>query len=332
MTRRTAWSAVTVLAVLVFLFFGAGTAYSLLAPDYVFADGELAGEAAILTGSLALAAVGAHRSQAADRRLHDGVPDFGAWLPGREGSHGEGRIDLDAQTVRLRRIARRATAIAVGCGLLFVGGLAGIIAADRAAAALLATGVRVEGSVLSVVNPAKGDGTPSIWVRYHSPDASWTREIDRDTDHEYHEGEVVTVVYDPADPAHVRTTAEPNASSGFSVVLLICGFAALPFAATSALGWRRRARAVAVTGWRIATVTVVPAVRRATEIEARYRDGSGIELRCAPSLHRPDALTRRRAWIGGWGRRMVVLFPYGPDTPGPHLVPVSAISPRTTTG
>ncbi|MEV5713261.1 DUF3592 domain-containing protein [Amycolatopsis mediterranei] len=329
MTRRTAWLVVVVAAVLVFLFFAAGTTYSLLAPDHVFADGELAGEAAILIGSAALAALGVHRRHALDRRLREDVPDFGAWLPGREGSHGEGRVDLAAQTVRLRRTARRATAIAAAWTLLFAGGLAAVIAADRATVALLATGVRGEGSVLSVENPARG--TPAIWVRYHSPGASWTEEIARDSGQEYHAGEAVTVVYDPADPEHVRTTLEANPDrvlTGFGVMFLVTGFVVLPPAGTAALGWWRRARAVAATGWRIATVTVVPFVRRAREIEVSYRDGSGIVLRCVPSLHSIDALARRRAWIGGWGRQMVVLCPYGPEKPGPYLVPVRATGPR----
>ena len=329
MKGRAGWLALIVAAVLVFLFFGAGTAYSLLTPDYAFADGELLGEAVILTGSLALAAFGAHRLRAPDVRLRDSVPDFGAWLPGRDGSHGEGRVDLGAQTARLRRTALAATAIAGAWAVLFTGGLATVIAADRAAADLLATGVHTEGTVLSVEEQARG--APTFWVRYHTPGASWTEEIVRGSGREYHAGEAVTVVYDPADPAHVRTTAEANGSQvveGFAVTALVAGFLVLPLAASAAWGWWRRARAVAETGWRIATVTVVPRVRRGPRIEVGYRDGSGIELRCAPSLHRPGDLARRRAWIAGWGRQMVVLFPYGPDKPGPQCVPVLAAGPR----
>lgn len=90
----------------VFLFFGAGTTYSLLAPVYVFADGELPGEAAVLAGSLAL---GAHRLRVPDRRLRNGVPGFGAWLPAPDAAE----IDPDTPTAHLRRTARRAAAIAV---------------------------------------------------------------------------------------------------------------------------------------------------------------------------------------------------------------------------
>lgn len=319
--RRTGWSAVTVAAVLVFLFFGAGTTYSLLAPDYVFADGELPGEAAVLAGSLALAAFGAHRLQAPDRRLRDGVPGFGAWLPAPDAAE----IDPDTPTARLRRTARRAAAIAVAWAVLFAGGLAGVIAADRAAADLLATGVRVDGSVIAVHDRFRG---PSwIRVRYDAPGASRVAEIDHGSGHVYHVGEPVTVVYDPADPAHVRTTAEANENGvlvGFGVAFLVAGFAGLPFAAKAAAGWRRRVRAVAATGWRSATVTVGPRVPRRQKAEARYRDGSGVVLRCALSVHGFGAPARRPAWIGGWGRQMVVSF----ADDGPHHVPVSATGPR----
>ncbi|WP_103339781.1 DUF3592 domain-containing protein [Amycolatopsis sp. CA-126428] len=327
--RRTGWCVVTVAAVLVFLFFGAGTAYSLLTPDYDFADGELLGEAGILTGSLALAGFGLHRLHAPDRRLLAAVPDFGAWLPARDGTHGEGRVDLGAQAARLRRTARRATGIAAAWAALFAAGLAGVIAADRAAADLLVTGVRGEGTVLDVFDPARG--SPSIRVRYPAPEVSRIEDIAVGSGHEYHVGEPVTVVYDPADPAHVRTTAEANGNPvlvDFGVVFLVTGFVALPVAATAALGWWRRARAVAATGWRIATVTAVPPGGRRADIEARYRDGSGIVLRCAPSLHDPGTPVRRRAWIGGWGRQLVVLFPPGRDRPGPRPFPVIAAGPR----
>lgn len=318
-----------VAAMLTFLFFGAGTTYSLLTPGYGFADGELLGEAVILTGSLALAAFGAHRLHAPDRRRLAEVPDFGAWLPTREGSHGEGRVDLAAQTARLRRTALRAAGIAAAWAVVFAAGLAAVMAAERAAANLLVTGARTGGSVVAVHDPARG--TPTIEVRYEAPGGSRVAEIALDSGREYHEGDPVTVVYDPAGPARVRTTEEANDDGvlvGFGVVLLVTGFIVLPLAASVALGWWRRARAVAATGWRIATVTAVPQVRRAVEIEARYRDGSGIDLRCAPSLHRPDAVVRRRAWIGGWGRQMVVLFPPAPGRAGPHCVPVYAAGPR----
>ncbi|MEV7042024.1 hypothetical protein [Amycolatopsis sp. NPDC051061] len=103
----------------------------------------------------------------------------------------------------------------------------------------------------------------------------------------------------------------------------VAGFAGLPFAAKAAAGRRRRVRAVAATGRLRATVTVGPRVPRRQEAEARYRDGSGI-VRCALSVHGFGAPARRPAWIGGWGRQMVVGFADN----GPHHVPASATGPR----
>lgn len=332
--RRTLWLTVSAIGLVVFLFFAAGTTYSLLAPGYVFADGELPGEAAILTGSLALAALGLNRLRAWDARLRALAPDFAAWLPARDANNGEGRIDLEAATAGLRRIARRAAALVLAWAALFAGGVVGANAADQAAAGLLATGVRTDGLVLSVEDPVKG--TPSMWVRYHSPGASWTEEIVRDSDRVYHVGDTLTVVYDPADPARVRTLGERNENQvlvGFSVMALLVSFVGLPIAVKAAVGWRGRARAAARTGWRIAEASVEPDVfhRRLPEIRVRYRDGTGLVLRCALSFRGPGDLAGqgfRRAWIGGWGRRMVVLFPYGPRKPGPYAMPAYATVPR----
>jgi hypothetical protein len=192
--------------------------------------------------------------------------------------------------------------------------------------------------VLSVYDPGKG--TPSMQVRY----GTRTAKIVRDSGHHYHVGEAVTVVVDPADPEHVRTTEEENENQfvfGLCIAALLLGLAGAPAAAGAALGWRRRAWAVGVTGWRVATVDVVPdrsiggRKRPPPTIHVRYRDGTGIVLRAVPSTHGAKALadfTDRLAWVGGWGREMAVLFPQGPRRPGPYAVPAAAKTPRATSG
>jgi hypothetical protein len=333
--RRTVWLAVTVIGVTVFLFFAAGTTYSLLAPDYVFEDGELPGEAAILACSLALAAFGGHRQRVADRLLGAAASEhgFGAWLPPSDAADRDRRIDFAAETVRVRRIARRAAALTLVWAALAGSGVTGMVLLDQAAADLLATGTRVDGVVLAIHDPARG--VPSMQVRY----GTRIVEIVRDSGHDYHVGEAVTVVQDRADPERVRTTEEKNENQvlfGLCVVVLLIGLAGVPFAVGTALGWRRRARAVAATGWRVATVDVVsdrsPGRSRYTpDLRVRYREGTGIVLRAALSTHGAKAMAShpdRRAWIGGWGKEMVVLFPHGPRRPGPYAVPVYATALR----
>ncbi|MEV7042020.1 hypothetical protein [Amycolatopsis sp. NPDC051061] len=71
--------------------------------------------------------------------------------------------------------------------------------------------------------------------------------------------------------------------------------------------------------------------RHLPDIHVRYRDGSAIVLRAAQSSHRAQKLADppdRIAWIGGWGRDMVVLFPYGPKEERPYAVPAFALTER----
>ncbi|MCR6488173.1 DUF3592 domain-containing protein [Amycolatopsis sp. OK19-0408] len=336
---RRVWLILLVLGVLVFLVFAAGTTYSLLAPGYVFEDGELLGEAGILTGSAALVAFASHRLRVAERRILAADKDFGAWLPGEVATTGSDGVDLAGETRRLRRIARHAAALTLVWVALFAGGLTVATLVDTAAEDLLATGVRTAGVVTAVHNPAKG--APTMQVEYESPGRHWSAEIHRDSGRAYGVGDAVTAVYDPADPAHVRTTEEMNENQvlvGSGVVPMLVGLGGLPFTIVAAAGWRRRVRAVAATGWRLARVTVVPDTRggrrsRLADVHVAYPDGSAIVLRCVLSTHSPGALeneANRRAWIGGWGRQMVVLFPYGPRKPGPLLVPVHATRQRVS--
>lgn len=75
------------------------------------------------------------------------------------------------------------------------------------------------------------------------------------------------------------------------------------------MGWWGRARAVAATGWRNATVDIVRVFvprhrslrRPPPDIHVRYREGTGIRLRAMSSTHGANALadfTDRLAWAG----------------------------------
>ncbi len=265
---------------------------------------------------------------------------FGAWLPSASAADHDRRIDFAAETARLRPIARRAAALVLVWLAIAGGAATGLVLLDRAADELLAHGVRVSGVVLSVQHYGRGGLT--MRVRYGSRTAEIVRGSGNQS-HDYGVGEVVTVVYDRADPERVRTTEEANEDQfavNAGIVLLVVGTGGTPIAAWAAIGWRRRARAVAATGWRVATVDVVPQPpagrsRPKPRIHVRYPDGTGLLLRAVLSTHGAKALadfTDRLAWVGGWGAHVVVLFPRGPRRPVPYVVPAAAKTLRTAGG
>ncbi|GHG13168.1 DUF3592 domain-containing protein [Amycolatopsis bullii] len=314
--------------------------YRLSVADPVFDRGDVIGLIVVFAVSLACLGLGGRCLRKTAHRIRATASEngFGSWLPAATADDHDRRVDFGAETGRLRRITGRAAALILVWIVLFASGLTGMSLLDAAADELLATGRRVPGVVVSVDTPAKG--TPSMQVRF----GGRTVKIVRDSGHRYQVGEAVTVVVDPADPARVRTTEEENENQ---FVFFLCLFAVLlglagaPVAAGAALGWRRRARAVAATGWRVATVDVVPdrsvtrRKRLPPTLHVRYRDGTGIVLRAVPSTHGANALadfTDRLAWVGGWGREMVVLFPQGPRRPGPYAVPAAAKTPRAASG
>ncbi|WIX89009.1 DUF3592 domain-containing protein [Amycolatopsis sp. DG1A-15b] len=339
--RRTAWALTTGLCAAVFVLFVIGTAVSLADPAYVFADGELAADFGTLAGSAALGALAVSRNRAADRRAESVLAQLclESWLPPPEPLDGGVRVDFDVETARLRTLGRRALALALLWFGVLAGGIAGLEAIENAAEQLLATGARTGGEVVEVVNPRSGRGAPSMWVRYSAGGTVFTEEIVRESSRAYTPGDSVTVVYDRADPEHARTVEEPNDDQylvGFCVVPMLIALVAVPFSVVGASRWRQRHRAVRHTGWRLAAVTVVPDYpvrkgRHSPDIHVRYRDDSVIALRAAASTHgatvlkdRPD----RQAWVGGWGRDMVVLFPYAPLRKRPYAVPAYARSLR----
>ncbi|MFF1606881.1 DUF3592 domain-containing protein [Amycolatopsis sp. NPDC058278] len=335
--RRSRWLAVAAGGVAVFGFFVvAVTVYLLVVADAGFGSGDISALIVVFAASLGFAGLGAWRLRTLAHRIRGTASEngFGAWLPPPSAADHDRRIDFDVETGRVRRTARRAAALLLIWVALVTSGLTGMHLLDEAAGELLATGARVPGVVLSVYTPDKG--TRSMQVRY----GGRTAKIVRDSGHHYRVGEAVTVVVDPADPEHVRTTEETNENQfvfGLCIGSLVLGLGGTPVAAGAALGWRRRARAVAVTGWRVATVDVVPdrsaggRKRPPPTIRVRYPDGTGLALRTMPSTHGAKALadfTDRLAWVGGWGREMVVLFPNGPRRPGPYAVPAAAKAPR----
>jgi hypothetical protein len=326
--RQWVWFALPVAVVAVFSF----------SPDVVAAFG-LVPAAAVLLAVGSGGAVWRLRVSARNRAAasEDG---FGGWLPLPTDHDHDRRIDFAAETGRLRRVARRAAAFVLVWMALAGAGAADLVLLDKAADELLATGARTTGEVVSVQTFTRGGMT--FEVRFESR----TAKIVRDSKNSYTVGGRVTVVYDRADPDRVRTLVEENKSQflvNLGYVLLVAGSLGTLFAAVAAVGWWGRARAVAVTGWRNATVDIVRVFARngrslrrpPPEIHVRYREGTGIVLKAMSSTHGATALadfTDRLAWVGGWGRHMVVLFPNGPRRPGPYAVPAFALDLRTEGG
>ncbi|MFJ1765358.1 DUF3592 domain-containing protein [Amycolatopsis sp. NPDC088138] len=227
-----------------------------------------------------------------------------------------------------------AAALMLGCVAL-----AGFAAMSASADHLLKTGVRVTGKVLGVYRHSRGEDTihvayPVGYGHFRYADIVW------DSGRQYTEGQPITVVYDKADPDRVRTPDETNGDQTWTWVLVLGTIAAgsgLVLSVIAAVNWRRRYRAVSATGWRIASVTVVPDYpvrkgRHMPDITVAYRDGTRITLRAATSSHGSVPLKQepnRRAWIGGTDRDMVVLFPHGRWREAPFAVPAYALNTRT---
>ena len=317
----------------------AGTVYALTAPGYVFEDGELVGEIMVfvLAAALMLGCVALGRWH--DRRRAALVAEHEHWLPDLTEHNGQGQVDLDVETTRLRPLVLRSVGLIFVWIAVLAGVVAGFVAMSASADHLLKTGARVTGEVLGVYKHSRNDDTiyvayPVGYGHYRYADIVW------DSGRQYTKGQQLTVIYDKADPDRVRTLDETNDDQTWTWVLVIgtvAGASGLVLSVIAAVNWRRRRRAVLATGWRIASVTVVPdyPVRRGRhmpDIDVVYRDGTRITLRAATSSHGSVPLKHepnRQAWIGGTDRDMVVLFPHGRWREPPFAVPAYALNMRT---
>ncbi|MEV6900152.1 DUF3592 domain-containing protein [Amycolatopsis sp. NPDC051372] len=182
-------------------------------------------------------------------------------------------------------------------------GLVAVLGVLHSADTLLTTGTRVPGTVVSVATPPKG--TRWIDVSFRADGRLVTERVDRSSTDAYTPGERVTVVFDPADPGRARTTTEEGLSeNGVDFAWIGVG---LVLAATGAVGWSRRSRAVRRTGWHEGTATVVLAPRTGRGVNPPYLhvrllSGGAVRLRAVPSTHGARFLrtyTDRPAWLGG---------------------------------
>ncbi len=317
----------------------AGMVYTLTAPGYVLDDGELVGEVMVfvLATALMLGCVALGRRH--DRRRAALVAEHERWLPALSERDGQGQVDLDVETARLRPLVLRSVGLVLVWLVVLAGVVAGFVAMSASADHLLKTGARVTGEVLGVYKHSRSDDTIHVSYQVSYGDLRFA-DIVWDSGRPYTEGQQITVIYDRADPDRVRTLDETNDDQTWMWVLVIgivAGVSGLVLSVIAVVNWRRRYRAVLATGWRIASVTVVPdyPVRRnrhMPDIEVAYRDGTRLTLRAATSSHGSVPLKHepnRRAWVGGTDRDMVVLFPHGRWREPPYAVPAYALNERT---
>jgi hypothetical protein len=289
----------------------AATVYSLIS-----GDDDLLGNAILLACSLPFTAVGWYGLRVFDRSAPAAARDFGRWLPAADPADGD-HPELDA---RLRRASRRATGFAVGWAVVFAAGFTQVALVSAAADDLLATGFHEPGVVVGVFHNRKG--VSHIRVSHGDRTDVLVWESNRD----YQVGEQVIVIYDPADPARVRTADEPNegdAQLAVGMVPVLAALFGLPFSIGAAAGWRRRLRAVERTGWRRAGVS-----DERVALHAGFRDGTAVALRRSWAFLRlsPSAgWKNKQGWVGGWGKSMVV----GIEN-GPYVLAVHAIRERVS--
>jgi hypothetical protein len=289
----------------------AATVYSLIS-----GDDDLPGNAILLTGALAFAAIGWYGLRVLDRSALAAGRDFGRWLPAAEPADGD-HPELNA---RMRWASRRATGFVVGWAVVLAAGFTDVAQVSAAAEDLLGTGFHEPGVVVGVFHHSKG----TSYIRVSHGDR--TDDIVWESNRDYQVGEQVIVIYDPADPARVRTADEPNEGEvrlGVGVVPILAALFGLPFSIGVAAGWRRRLRAVERTGWRRAGVS-----DEQVELHAGFRDGTAVALRRSWALLAlsPSAgWKNKQGWVGGWGKSMVV----GLEN-GPYVLAVHAIRERVS--
>lgn len=334
--RRIRWLVVAVLSGLVFVALLIGAICALVIPGYAPESGEIPAECALLVVSLSLSVLSVSRLRRLRGHEERARADCNTedWLPPRTPRDSRDGIDADVEVRRLRTLSVRAWGLLLLWCAALVGTGVWMTALDSAETALLADGARTTGQVLSVVE-SDGKGAPPMRVRYTVDGVSRTAEIVRSSERHYRPLDQVTVVYNPADPDDVRTVDETDENQfvvgAFTATLLLF----FPFALLSvvaAIRWRRRYRAVELTGWRAAVVTVpldypVRRGRHVPDLQVRFHDGSGIRLLASTSTHGSSVMLDRPSrpvQVGGAGRDMVVLFAEGRWGRRPYAVPAFA--------
>jgi len=237
---------------------------------------------------------------------------------GRRRPQGKGtRIRRTVSPAWIRGLSTRvvrSVLVCLACSLVFTVGVWWIGELDASADRLLRDGTRVPGYVTDV---RESKNSKFLGVRYflHGVPSRYT--FRRDSDVSYVVGQPVTVVYDPADPARIRTVEEKNIGYGArtgSVATMLAGVAVTVWSAIVAVGWVVRRRWTRATGWRRASVEQpVREPRSPLTLVARFADHSELFLRpTKASLYVASQATGGRpvrAFVSGTGGAMTVLVP-----------------------
>lgn len=291
--KRTTCVVICIVAGLFFLVFVAGVSSDLATGYYDQSNrGEFVADIVTLVVSPLLAVWAGFRTRMWARRLKSATAspayteltwlpprlhDDATWLPPADDGV-SGSDELEAQISRLRTAVSR---LMMSCGVSFVLLLlsAGVfVQLHVTGQQLLDRGTRVPGTVTAVYQNRGGD---SITVTYWVGDSRWGATIYRDSSRNYQPGDVVTVVYDPADLKQVRTLDERNDNplmSWLAYGLLFLGFLGIASFAISARGTKSRYHAVRATGWRPGLAQLVVQGNQLREITVEYGDDSTIAL------------------------------------------------------
>lgn len=223
-------------------------------------------------------------------------------------------------TLAVRRLRRRAAVMfLVGFALLAAFVTAANVV-ETGGEELAATGARTEGIVVDTVSRSRFT-SGSITVRFSVGGAERVRSINlNDTSPEYHPGDTVTVIYDPADPERIATPDTGNDPYWVTLLIattLVASAIVLPSGGICLVRWSRRLRSVRRHGWRQGRADIGDTRWQRTILTIfTGPDVITVATTRPIALPIPFDVTRSAVHLGGQGKHLTVMF-----LTGPFLVP-----------
>ena len=194
------------------------------------------------------------------------IPSAGEPLPGEETSVPAGPALGDPATrSALARYRRRGVWIALAAVVVLAGFFVGRGVGDRHSQWLLEHGGRTDGVITGVSQGVGGGGVLRVEYVVAGRLRHGTIVLTESSDF-YRPYEAVTVVYDPAHPADIRTPGEanePRLAETLLMLALLTGLSMLAGGAVTLERARRRRRLLAASPWRPYRARYLPRVTRA---------------------------------------------------------------------